>query len=72
MEDEAFVQIQYFYPYEGSHRPVGMPDEEDFIANILSDEIQDRITMLYVAQDRYAPTFAPAPPLELWPEDAKG
>lgn len=68
--------FQYMYAWEGSSLPVGCNSQCKTVLgrslmNILSGEIERSATILYVAEDKYAPVFREAPPKELWPANAR-
>jgi len=69
-----YLRLQYMYPYEGNHRPIGR-NRDLFLQgpfhNILPQEIEDTLTILYVEEPQFAPIFKPAPKENLWPQEAQ-
>ena len=73
-DSSFYIRLHYMYPCEGSHRPVagnmGLVIYTPY-PNILSKEIENTITILYLDAPEYAPIFVDAPPVDLWPEEAQ-
>lgn len=71
---EYSILLLYVYPYEGNHCPLADGPRGPFgvpISNGIPTEIEDIVTVLYMAEDQYAPIFVEAPPVSQWPEDAR-
>lgn len=68
--------LQYMYPLEGVHLPCGSNSQcrtvlNTPLANILPSEIEETVTLLYVANSKYTPIFRDAPDRSLWPANAR-
>ena len=66
-QDHNFYTVmQYLYPYNGNHRPLGVEET----LTVLPEEIQEITHFLYM-DNEYHPAFAPTPELSLWPKEAQ-
>lgn len=65
-DDLNYLRLQYMYPYDEDHLPVGMTT----FMQALPKEIESCVTILY-EEPQYAPIFVDAPSKDLWPAEAQ-
>lgn len=75
-DTEHYLLLQYMYPCEGSHLPIGSNANVHSVLNytlfgVLPREIEASVKLLFVEDGTYAPIFAEAPAKDRWPAEAQ-
>lgn len=73
---EHYLLLQYMYPCEGSHLPIGSNANVHSILNytlfgVLPAEIEASMMLLFVEDETYTPIFVDAPAKDHWPTEAR-